>query len=324
MQDINTNTGQIKQPNPFDLPINLDKKYKEIEQRSRDLLETGKFEEASSSWEYLYKLILEQQKNLGYRLHKGGIVHNLGIIALLANNTELSFKNFILGFAEDVASQEQGFAGDAEEAPGAQNLKTLFGVDKALFNLVRKIVKDRVSKKKFDDPRYVFRKFWKTQIETKSIKDRIQSLKKTPFIIGKKYTINRIPNVWNNRVFIGGNYSNDRLKNLLEIKKAVIENGYTPIIALEFNDQEPSVHDHSLLLLHNCKYAIFDVSKDSGYLMEVERTFDYRTKTLFVYEAIPENRMTAMILSLGKELKKFSSNEELHQFVNEFFKSDNE
>ena len=38
-------------------------------------------------------------------------------------------KTFVLGFAEDVASQEQGFAGEAEQAPGDLNLKKFFGVD---------------------------------------------------------------------------------------------------------------------------------------------------------------------------------------------------
>lgn len=322
MQDTKKNKEQAKQPNPFDFPVDLSEKYRETEQNFYSLLEAGRFREASNSWEDLYKQFLDRQKILGHRLHKGGIVHNLGIVALLANNIELSFKNFMMGFAEDVASQAQGFAGEAEGAPGAQNLKTFFGVDKALFNLVKRIVEERVANEKFNDPRLIFQEFWKTQIETKDLKDRIEQLEKTPFVINKRYTINQMPHVWNKRVFIGGNYSGDRLKNLFEIKKAVIRNGYIPIMALEFNDLEPSVHDHSLLLLHNCKYAIFDVSKDSGHLMEVERTFDYRTRTLFVYEEIPEYRMTAMITSLGKELKKFSSNEELRRFVDDFFQPD--
>jgi len=312
---------QVKSPNPFDFPIDLSEKYRETEQRFSSLLEKGEFDEATHSWENLYKLFLNRQKTLGYRLHKGGIVHNLGIVALLTNNLELAFKNFMMGFAEDVASQIQEFGGLAEDQPGAQTLKSFFGVDEDLFNLSRKIVIAKLSEDKFYDPRQVFKRFWKTQIKKKTLKERIESLKKTPFVVQKKYSINQMPGEWRKRVFIGGNYSGDRVKNLFEIKKSIEKNNFIPIIALEFNDDEPCVHDHSLLLLHNCKYAIFDVSKDSGYLMEVERTFDYRTKILLVYEEIPESRMTEMISSLDIKPRQFSNSEELAQLVDKFFKS---
>lgn len=318
---MNKEQNKTNQPNPYDLPQDLTRLYQEVEQRFYGLLQIGRFNEARQSWEHLYRLFLERQKQLGYRFHKGGIVHNLGIVALLTNNIELAFKYFVLGFAEDVASQEQGFGGEAEGAPGARNLKTFFGVGSELFDLVRKIVVDHVSKGKFNDPRYVFRQFLQLQLEEVQVKERVDLLKKTPFVINKQYSINnKIPGDWNKRVFIGGNYSSGSVGNLFEIKKAVERNGYTPVIALEFYDQEPQIHDHSLLLLHNCKYAIFDVSVDSGYLMEVERTLDYRTVTLLVYEEKPEDRMTMMIKSLGMDLKKFSNGKELSDLVDEFFK----
>lgn len=305
--------------NPYDLPPDLAKRYHEVEQNFFGLLQTGQFNDAKKAWGNLYELFLKKQEELEYRLHKGGIVHNLGIVALLTNNIELAFKNFILGFAEDVASQEQGFLkGEAEGAPGAQNLKTFFGVGPELFNLVRNIIKERVAESNFNDPRKTFKGFWETQIGEKTLKEKIDFLKKTPFIIQKKYHISSPPGEWTKRVFVGGNYSGERVGNLFEIKKAVERKGYTPIVALEFDDEEPVIHDHSLLLLHNCKYAIFDVSKDSGYLMEVERTLDYRTETLLVYQKIAEERMTAMITSLRRDLKEFSNNQELNKLIDSF------
>ncbi|MBI2598756.1 hypothetical protein HYW40_00840 [Candidatus Curtissbacteria bacterium] len=308
----------FQQFNPFDLPPDIANQYREVEQRFYGLIEEGNFEEAKKSWDLLYSDFLEKQKSLGYRLHKGGIVHNLGVTALLANDLEQSFKDFVLGFAEDVASQEQGFAGEAEQAPGALNLKNFFGVDQGIFNIVRKIVIDALSKGKFDDPRYTFQNFLRTQLSEDPVRSRVELLKKTPFVIHRKHSINRIPGEWSKRVFVGGNYIGSRIGNLFEIKKVVEKKGYTPVIALEFNDQNPPIHDYSLLLLHNCKYAIFDVSADSGYLMEVERTLDYRTITLLVYEEIPEYRMTAMITSLGQNLNKFSNKEELDKLINNF------
>lgn len=316
----NSEIDRSNQHNPFEFPSDLSTKYQEVEQLFYGLLQEGQFDKARKSWESLYKIFLEKQIELGYRLHKGGILHNLGVTALLINDLEQSFKNFVLGFAEDVASEEQGFAGEAEGAPGAQNLKNFFGVDSDLFRKIREIVLKALVEGTFNDPRIIFKEFLNTQFNQNPVKSKVETLKRTPFVIHKKYSINRIPGEWNKRIFVGGNYSGSRISNLFEIKKAVEKNGYVPIIALEFNDQDPPIHDHSLLLLHSCKYAIFDVSADSGYLMEVERTLDYRTITLLIYEEIPEYRMTAMITSLGKKLNKFSNKEELNRLVEDFLK----
>lgn len=314
-----SNSKQLppNQPNPYELPADLSESYRKVEERFYGLLQEGKLEEAHQSWEQLYKLFLSRQKELGYRLHKGGIVHNLGIVALINNDIELAFKNFVLGFAEDVASQEQGFlAGEAEEAPGARNLKTFYGVGSELFGLVRKIVKTSLSEGKFNDPRRAFKNFLEAQIDEEPIKSRVKTLKENPFVIQKQYDINHIPGEWNKRVFVGGNYR-DRVSTLFEIREAIKRNGFTPIMALEFKDEEPLIHDHSLLLLHNCKYAIFDVSKDSGYLMEVERTLDYRTVTLLVYENVPEFGVSAMMATFQK-IKEFSNKEELNRLIDDF------
>src|SRR3989344_5270537 len=228
-----------QQFNPFNLPPDLASQYRETEQRFYGLLEKGDFDEAKKSWEQLYNNFLEKQKILGHRLHKGGIVHNLGVTALLANKLEESFKNFVLGFAEDVASQMQGFAGEAEQAPGAQNLKNFFGVNPELLKNIRETVLGALPENKFDDPRQVFKEFIGTQFSKEPVKSKIESLVKTPFVVHRKYSINKIPGDWKRRVFIGGNYSGNRVSNLFEIKKAVERKYYTPIIALEFNDQEP-------------------------------------------------------------------------------------
>lgn len=308
-----------EQNNPFSLPADLSGAYHEVERNFSELLQAGRFDESRRSWEHLYNLFLEKQKQLGCRLHKGGVLHNLGIVDTLSNHVESAFKNFILAYAEDVASQEQGFAGNAEGAPAARALKIFYGIQQETLDVARKVVVKKLAEGDFSDARTAFKIFLNTKFGEKALKDRINLLEKSPFVV-RKYSINSPPGQWNKRVFIGGNYGSKTVGNLYEIKNLVVKKGYFPIIALEFTDKEPPIHDHSLLLLHNCKYAIFDVTKDSGYLMEVERTLDYRTETLLVYQKVDgvEDRMSAMIRSLGKELKPFSNTEELSKLIDNF------
>ena len=143
---------------------------------------------------------------------------------------------------------------------------------------------------------------------------------------GKTYRgldISRIPGGYENRVFIGGNY--DLMVNLKEIKKYVRENGFQPILAYDFNVPRDRIHDYDLLLLHNCKYAIFDVTYPAGELMEIERTRDYGTIVLIVYQIRdpehlePPSQITSMVTTSGYPMRGYSSFDELREIITEWF-----
>ena len=98
---------------------------------------------------------------------------------------------------------------------------------------------------------------------------------------GNKFTIDSIPGVYDNRVFIGGNY--ESMPVLREISKFVDECGFDPVLAYDCKMSKSQIHDETMLLLHNCKFAIFEVTRPSGELMELERVKDYGNITLLVY-----------------------------------------
>jgi hypothetical protein len=123
---------------------------------------------------------------------------------------------------------------------------------------------------------------------------------KGPSRIGK-YSLSKIPGKRENRVFIGGNY--DNITVLREIKSIVSNLGHQPILALEFDGPIEKVHDNDLLLLHNCKYSIFEITIPDGHLMELERANEYGVETLMVFQARDEKRkppasISSMVLSL--------------------------
>jgi hypothetical protein len=116
-----------------------------------------------------------------------------------------------------------------------------------------------------------------------------------------KFSLSEIPGKIENRVFIGGNY--DNIGILRTISDFVSNLGYQPIMALDFDVPLSEVHHYDLLLLHNCKYAIFEVTLPNGHLMELERAKDYGVETFAVYQARDEKRkppptISSMILSL--------------------------
>jgi hypothetical protein len=121
------------------------------------------------------------------------------------------------------------------------------------------------------------------------------------------------------RVFIGMNY--DVLSHVIpEMKAAVILKGYTPIIAAEVIFPPQQTHDVSLLLLHTCGYALFDITVAAGQYMEIERARDYGTRVLLLRSAPIGHPpyFSQMIQSLGYSTQTYQSMNELRQHIAKF------
>lgn len=106
---------------------------------------------------------------------------------------------------------------------------------------------------------------------------------------GNRFTINSIPGQYDTRVFIGGNY--DSMPVLREIARFVEDCSFTPVLAYDCEMPKSLVHDETMLLLHNCRFAIFDVTRPSGELMELERIKDYGNLALLVYQVKSSEEM---------------------------------
>jgi hypothetical protein len=135
------------------------------------------------------------------------------------------------------------------------------------------------------------------------------------------YSIDQIPGQLERRVFIGGNYDNCAV--LREIASIVQDLGYQPIIALDFDIPETEIRRYDLILLHNCKYAIFEVTFSNGHLIEIERARDYDVQTLLVYQVRDENRKpppgaTQMILTSAFPRFGYKNFTELKEYLRSF------
>jgi hypothetical protein len=103
---------------------------------------------------------------------------------------------------------------------------------------------------------------------------------------------------WSRRVFVGGSYIH-HFADLNEICRIVREAGMTPVIAWDYDVPRGWAHHHSLMLLHECRHAVFEVSTPAGQLMELERCRDYGIDPLVVYQGNERTgRLPTMVADL--------------------------
>ena len=138
--------------------------------------------------------------------------------------------------------------------------------------------------------------------------------------------LDNIPGTYETRVFIGGNY--DLIGSLRDLKEAVHKLGqdFKPILPYDdFQIPYGRVYEWDLRLLHNCKYAIFEVTQPGGELFEIARCSEYGVTTLLVYQArgaaeAPPRARTMLLESGSHEHRSYRDRKHLEEVVDEFLR----
>jgi hypothetical protein len=94
-----------------------------------------------------------------------------------------------------------------------------------------------------------------------------------------------LPGTHRTRVFVAGSYAGRTRPLLGDIAAAVGAAGFVPLVADEYQllVDDYDIHDVTLSLLHACRLAVFELSRLSGALMEIERIADYGTQCLVLF-----------------------------------------
>jgi len=107
---------------------------------------------------------------------------------------------------------------------------------------------------------------------------------------------------YRSRVFVGGSYQNVERSRLDDIKSEIVKAGYEPVVADEVQlENEADIHHETMVLLHSCRLAIFELSQLSGALMEIERVPDYGIQALVLFatpsgqEYLPSRMLSTFI-----------------------------
>lgn len=226
---------------------------------------------------------------------------------------------FLLAYVEDVLSARYDHEDEADETPAGQVVRLVYRVRDDLIAAIKKLARDGKKRGGYvpGDPQLIL---------TAALNVTGCAIKQAASTIPElaKRDINNLQSLWEKRVFVGGSYAS-QFAILNEIKKEVIRWGYDAIIASEFDMAPDLVHHHTLMLLHNCRLAIFDISSEAGQLVEVERSRDYGIPPLFVFQRHPDHpepRISAMLETLirqgGYETKPYSDVQQMRDHVKAF------
>jgi hypothetical protein len=110
------------------------------------------------------------------------------------------------------------------------------------------------------------------------------------------------------RVFIGGSYHGEARSLLGRFASVARRAGFFSIIADQYVLETPDrdVHDGTMTLLHNCRFAIFEASRASGAFMEIERVPDYGVIALVLYQQVAPPRMGESRRMASRMLSSFA------------------
>lgn len=295
------------------LPAEIQQKYAEFDRQGFIHRRMQRWVEAAKVYSKSYQLLLGSQPS-GQRFHKGGPLHFLGMCYLYQGQKAEALKYFLLAYVEDLLSKAKGQINIAETEAAALALRTLKVEEQILSAIKRVAVEKRTKGIVVSNPEELLAE----AIESKGGAAYLRSLSARLPPPAKNRSLAAIDPAWGNRVFVGGNYNN--LATLTEIKEAVLEAGdFDPILANEFEMPEELIHHHTLMLLHNCKHAIFDISFEGGHLMEIERLRDYGIRPLVVYSKLPGDpprpRVSEMVKTIGYKPTAYRDMKELRESV---------
>lgn len=147
-----------------------------------------------------------------------------------------------------------------------------------------------------------------------------------------KRSIDNLPGVYSKRVFIAGPY--DDLFTLREIEKCVIAANFEPVIAYDYEVPREkdtpllNTHDVDILLLHNCRAAVFELTLPAGQYNEAEWAIrHFRIPTLGLCKSrgpshAPHELVSTMVRDLfdeaGSPIKFYSDTKQLCEIVSSF------
>lgn len=301
------------------LPPDLNQTFQGMVLANGSLVLSRQYDKAREGFEEIYKMLRDQQPAES-RYHKGYLLHQIGIILVLSGNPPEALRYFILAYIEDLLSAKRGEEDKADDMPAGRTLRRGYKVNEdALMHLKEIVSADKFSGSVIHDPERVFAELARGRSPT----DVTRPTSTPDLGVGKRKP-GKFEFDWEKRVFVGGDYST-HLSEINDIKTMCQKMGYEPVIASDFETPPGMEHHHALMLLHECKRAIFEVSSNAGQLMEIERLRDYGyepDKVLIVCQ--PHGRPTGMLEPLlkaeGYRMCKYNTNSELIEQVKKFLR----
>jgi len=258
----------------------IDRRLSGIERRRSRILQaqgyiywkSGNLIDALKNYETNLQYLYEVQEKENKSKHKGVPYHMIGLIKLALEKMEEARESFLCAYIEDLLDVPLGSENSADEKPAAQALKDYFHLSQDILLHIKELVVDKKESGLWDtirDPNQIRLEYIPKGTVEISVK-----LERPTFPEKKAL---EFPKDWEKAIFVGGNYIFN-MPTIIKIKDIVKNLDYEPIIADEYKIPEEHIHHHCMMLLHACKYAIFEVTSPGGQLLEIERATDWIDK----------------------------------------------
>lgn len=274
-----------------------DEKARQLESEGYVQVRLGRSRQAWALYEEDLRMRQTIQDEEDRPVHKGGPLHMMGFILLFEDKTEDALQHFVQAYIEDTLTVDFGHEEEADTAPAGLFLRDLFHINPVFLREIKRIVHEKKAGglwKSLRDPLEILKEASeRMNVDTRNILSLCSTVPRVP----RKVPVG-FPGPWEKRVFIGGNYI-AHMPILIKIKEIVIRLGYEPVIIDEIDVSGDLIHHHSLMYLHTCKFAIFEITSPGGQLMEVERARDYDIKPLLVCTAAAAGSLSGMIQTIG-------------------------
>jgi hypothetical protein len=270
-----------------------------------------------------YEFLVEQQKHFGMRFHKGWELHNGGLAAFRLQRFEEGVEKVFLAYAEDAMSADAGHEDSIDILPAGSTLRALGASDQLLTTI--KVVSSRCKEAAaivFLPDTVLNDAFTEIRVSREQIRgpvvERAREQEER-----KRRVIEELTTPLERRCFVGGSYHHGG-PNIVPIAQIVRDAGFDAIVADDFEVSESDIHHRSLLLLHLCPKAIFEVTAPAGQLMELERCRDYDIKPMLVRNVMSGQgpRVSAMVDTMaGVDVQPYETSEDLRRLINDYLGS---
>lgn len=287
------------------VPLRIAKEDHDIEAEGLVALYIGKFPMAEGLFRKQLELRTGQQQVQEHAVQKGKPLYNLALSCLAQKKMEDGVQNMLFTYVEDTLDTGFDDEDDADRAYAAMFLRDSLRIKLRILRDLKGASRKAKAEGLWDrvDPQFLLGEVAAaTHLDSKNLVQycEVKALALDKMPLG-------FPQPQERRVFIGTNY--DTFAHvILPIKEAVVRRGYTPIVVNEAIFDPSETHDVSLLLLHTCKYAIFDVTAPAGQMMEIERARDYGLHVRLVRSAPVGHSpsISQMLKSLGYQVETYS------------------
>lgn len=301
-------------------PANVRQMFEEIQRNALIAFYRELYQESINSFRQVLEIVIREQRRTNRAFHKGSIYYDMGRALIGIDDNLEAVRNMLYAYVEDVLNQPSDLEDNADRAPAARFLRDLFVIQLHLLREI-KAVSRRVKESEqswlhaFDPAPLLNEALSRIDVAPANILSLCerQNLRIGQVALG-------FPQPRDRRVFLGTNY--DSHSHLIpEMRIAVMVRNYTPVVTRDVVvPPNTNVHDVSLVLLHTCGRAVFDVTNPAGQVMEIERARDYGVNVLLVRSDPVSHppHVSQMISSLGYPLMAYRDVNALRQAISNF------